>query len=57
MLMNEWVTHNKYYDTFEAFTDAIFEFFEKILPENRESFRDTITDNYRVISTKQYKII
>ena len=32
--MHEWVTHNKYYDTFEAFTDAIFEFFEKTLPEN-----------------------
>ena len=32
--MHEWVTHNKYYDTFEAFTDAIFEFFEKTLPTN-----------------------
>ena len=31
-LMHEWVTHNKYYDTFEAFTAAIFEFFEKTLP-------------------------
>ena len=55
--MHEWVTHYKYYDTFEAFTDAIFEFFETILPENCELFRDTITDNFRVISTKQYKII
>ena len=56
-LMHEWDTHNKYYDTFEAFTAAIFEFFEKTLPENWETFRDTITDNYRVISTKQYKIV
>ena len=56
-LMHEWVTHNKFYDTFESFTDAIFEFFEKILPENWNIFRDTITDNYRVISTNQYKII
>ena len=56
-LMHEWVTHNKYYETFESFTDAVFEFFENILPENWEIFKDTITDNYRVISTKQYKMI
>ena len=56
-LMHEWVTHKKYYETFESFTDAVFEFFENILPENWEIFKDTITDNYRVISTKQYKMI
>ena len=56
-LIHERVTHNKYYETFEALTNAIFKFFEKVLPENLETFRDTITDNFRVISTKQYKII
>ena len=56
-LMHEWVTHNKYYDTFESFADEIFEVFEKTLSENWELFRDTITDNFRVISTNQYKII
>ena len=55
--MHKWVTHNKYYDTFEAFTDAIFEFFEETRPENWDTFRDTITDNFRVILTKQYKLI
>ena len=55
--MHEWVTQNKYYDTFEAFTGTIFEFFEEILPENWETFRDSITDNFWVISTNQYKII
>ena len=55
--MHEWVTHDKYYDTFEAFTDSIFELFEETLPENWETFRDTITDNFRMISTNQYKII
>ena len=32
--MHEWVTQNKYYETFESFTDAVFEFFENIIPEN-----------------------
>ena len=49
--------HNKYYDTFEAFTNAIFGFFEETLPENWDTFRDTITDNFRVILAKQYKMI
>ena len=55
--MHEWVAYNKYYDTFKATTHVIFEFFEKTLPENLKTCRDTTTDNYRVISTKKYKII
>ena len=52
-LMHEWVAHNKYYGTFEVFTDAILKFFfKKTLPKNWETFRDTTTDNYRLISTK-----
>ena len=56
-LMHKWVTHNQHYDTYEEFTEAITEFLETTLPENWEQFRDTITDNFRVISPKQYKII
>ena len=56
-LMHEWVTHNRHYDTYEEFTDAITEFLDVTLPENWKQFRDTITDNFRVISPKQYKII
>ena len=56
-LMYEWITNNKFYETSESFTDEIFEFFERILPESWDTFRDSITNNYRVISTKQYKII
>ena len=56
-LMHEWVNHNNYYDTFEALMNKIFEFFEENLPENWETFRNAITDNFWVFSTKQYKII
>ena len=55
--MHMWVTHNKHYTTFEEFEDAINEFVDEALPENWEQFRDTITDNFSVRSTKQYKII
>ena len=56
-LMHKWVTHNQHYDTYEEFTEAITEFLETTLSENWEQFLDTITDNFRVISPKQYKII
>jgi len=56
-IMHKWVTHNQHYPSFAAFTAAIFEFFRKTLPENRIKFRDTVTDNFRVISTENYKVI
>ena len=46
-----------YYATYDDFTTAILEFFRETLPENWERIRDTVTDNFRVISTSEYKII
>ena len=46
-----------YYATYDDFTAAILEFFRETLPENWERIRDTVTDNFRVISTSEYKII
>ena len=46
-----------YYATYDDFTAAILESFRETLPENWERTRDTVTDNFRVISTSEYKII
>ena len=56
-VMHENVTHNRYYETFADFVDAIIGFFRKILPAKAHLWRDTITDNFRVISRKQYRVI
>ncbi len=56
-IMHKWVTHNQHYPSFAAFTVAIFEFFRKTLPENWTKFRDTVTDNFRVVATQNYKVI
>ena len=45
-LMHKWVTHNRHYDTYEEFTEAITEFLETTLPENWEQFLDTVTGNF-----------
>ena len=46
-----------FYATYDDFTAAILDFFRETLSENRERLRDTGTDNFRVISTSEYKII
>ena len=59
--MHKWVTHNRHYATYatyatyDAFTAEILEFFRKTLPKNWTNLRNTSTDNFRVISTSQYK--
>ena len=56
-VMHEWITHNRHYATFDQFTEAIFNFFRQTLPDKRRDFRDTVTDNFRIVSLKEYKLI
>lgn len=56
-LMHKHVTHNHYYAHFNQFTEAIFNFFRRILPKKWNEFRDTITDNFRIITDKNYQLI
>ena len=56
-VMQKWVTHNRHYATFNQFADAIMGFFRQTLPDKWHEFRDTVTDNFRVISLRKYKLI
>ena len=56
-VMHKWVTHNRHYATFNEFADAVLGFFRKTLPDKWQEFRDTVTDNFRVISLAKYKVI
>ena len=56
-VMHKWVTHNRHYATFNQFTEAILGFFRKTLPDNWKAFRDTISDNFRIVSLREYKVI
>lgn len=56
-VMHKNVTHNKHYRHFNDFTEAILNFFRKTLPENWRKFRDTVTDNFRVITQENYQLI
>jgi transposase len=56
-VMHREVTHNSFYPTFELFTEAIDDFFRRRLPQEWRSWRDTVTDNFRVISHKEFRVL
>jgi transposase len=57
LVMHEHVTHNRCHASFDDFVDAIFGFFRETIPKFAHLWRDTITDNFRVISHKKYRLI
>ena len=48
-VMHREVTHNKFPASFGHFVEAIFDFFRRRLPQEWKTWRDTITDNFRII--------
>ena len=48
-VMHREVTHNKFHASFSHFVEAIFNFFRRRMPQEWTKWRDTITDNFRII--------
>ena len=47
--MHQHVTHNRYYEDFRTFAEAIMRFFKTTLPQGWGTIRDTVNDNFHVI--------
>ena len=56
-VMHREVTHNSFYASFALFTEAIDDFFRRRLPREWTTWRDTITDNFRIISHKDFRVL
>lgn len=56
-VMHKHVTHNKFYKTYKEFAEAILQFLRETIPKEWKNFRNTVTDNFRVISTSGCKVI
>jgi hypothetical protein len=56
-VMHEYVTHNRYYPGFNEFAEAILAFFEKTVPKHWPDFRDRVTDNFRIISFQNFRVL
>jgi len=56
-LMHRNVTHNKCYATCAQFADATLGFLRQQVPRNWAHFCDSVTDNFRVISPKDFRVM
>jgi transposase len=56
-LMHRHTTHNKCYATFREFSSAMLTFLRDTVPTNWNALCDEVTDNFRVITPTDYRII
>jgi transposase len=56
-VLHKYVTHNKYYEKFVLFHSAVLYFLKITLPNIWNTIRDTVSDNFRIISHKDYRIL
>ena len=56
-LMHHFVTHNRDYPTFREFRTALLKFLRRTIPQKWAFFRDRITDNFRVMSRQDIRLI
>jgi transposase len=56
-LMHRNITHNKCYKSFRDFCDAMLGFLRDEVPKNWHALCDEVSDNFRVINPKDYRIL
>ncbi len=56
-LMHKHITHNKCHETFRDFSDAILTFLREEVPRNWRLYCDEVTDNFRIISSTDFRIL
>ena len=56
-VMHQHVTHNRTYSTLKLFTEAILKFFREIISKQWREFRNQVTDNFRVISEHNIRVL
>jgi hypothetical protein len=56
-LMHKHITHNRCHKTFADFSGAILTFLREEVPRNWHAYCDAVSDNFRVISPKDFRIL
>ncbi len=54
-VMHREVTHNTFHASFALFVEATFDFFRRRLPQEWTTWHDTVTDNFKIISRKEFR--
>jgi hypothetical protein len=55
--MHKNVTHNRCYAKFNGFCAAMLMFLREDVPKNWTSYCNAVTDNFRVISPKDFRVL
>ena len=56
-IMHKHVTHNKSHATCRQFADEIFDFLREKVPKQWSKYRDSVTDNFRVINPADFRVM
>ncbi len=56
-VMHQYVTYNRQYPTQKQCADAILTFFRETLPKQWTAFRDSVSDNFRVMSHDGFRVL
>ena len=56
-VMHQYVTHNHDYPTQKQFADAVLRFFRETLPNEWQTFRDQVSDNFRVVHHDKFRVL
>ena len=56
-LMHKHVTHNRSYPTHNDFCRTVLHFLRDEVPKKWAAFRDSVTDNFRIIHTANFRIL
>ena len=55
-LMHGHVTHNRCHPTFAEFKTAVLNFLRDKVPRKWRVFRNTVTDNFRIITPANFRV-
>jgi len=56
-LMHRHLTHNKYWRDYRAFAASVLKFLREQVPRQWLLFRDSVTDNFRVIDPRDFRVL
>ena len=56
-VMHKHLTHNKCYATYREFAEATLDFLREDVPQRWPEFRDSVTDNFRFIDPKGFRVL
>jgi len=56
-IMHKYLTHNKCYPSYREFAEAMLQFLRDKVPKNWPEFCDSVTDNFRIVNPKDFRIL